>query len=130
MEKLVGCCGFKCHSCTANSANIKTEADRKLVSHKWKEYYAYDIAPEQLQCRGCRADDSVKEYMLHADCEFRNCALGKGLASCKACSTYPCANLREYVEAYQEAYQELAPRLSQADAAGYFLCYTTALEPD
>lgn len=128
MDRLIGCCGFKCYTCAAYEKNIKDESDREKVAIKWKEYFSYDTEPEKIRCKGCFESDCCKEYMLHPDCEYRNCVKDKNISKCSDCKEYPCKNLKEYVEAYKEAYENIADRVQPEDKEGYFLTYTTALD--
>lgn len=79
MERLIGCCGFKCYMCAAYEGNIHSEEERKAVCDKWKYYFDYEVSLEKMHCNGCRAQDNDAAAMIHGDCQYRSCVMDKGL---------------------------------------------------
>lgn len=123
MEKHIGCCGFKCHTCAAYYKNVNGEEGKKEVADKWKYYFDYEISPEKMMCHGCSSDECQCEYLVHPDCQIRNCVLDKGVEKCTDCEEYPCQVLTEYLDMYKEAYEMLKAKIIPGDAEGYFLTY-------
>lgn len=123
MEKLVGCCGFKCYSCAAFEKNIHNEEERKKVCAKWKYYFDYEISSENMHCTGCNAVTGGNSEMIHPQCPYFTCAIQKGLSSCNDCCDYPCEKLNQYFSAYKETYMNLKNKIMPEDEEGYFLTY-------
>lgn len=123
MEKLVGCCGFKCYMCAAYEGNIHSYEDRQRVCDKWERYFEYPVPVEKMHCEGCRTCGDADAPMIHGDCEFLVCAREKNVENCKACDEYPCSNLKEYLDAYKEAYDTMKADIDEEDVEGYFLCF-------
>jgi len=86
MEKLIACCGLNCETCDARIATINNDdALRAATAEKWKiQYNAPDIAPETINCTGCRTE-GVK-FAHCTQCEIRNCIAEKGYDTCGDCS--------------------------------------------
>jgi len=86
MEKLIACCGIDCSVCDARIATIQDNNDlRKATAEKWQKLYnAPNIAPEMINCTGCRAE-GVK-FSHCSQCEIRKCADAKGFVTCGECS--------------------------------------------
>ena len=85
MEKIISCCGLNCTTCEARIATIKNDDElRKATAEKWKTLYnSPDIAPETINCTGCR-EEGVK--LGHwSMCQIRVCAAAKGFKTCGEC---------------------------------------------
>ena len=123
MSKLIGCCGFKCFMCAAYVENHQGAEGRKEVADKWKHYFNYEISPDKMDCPGCRASKGASEGMIHGDCEYRKCAMVKGVSHCKECDDYSCEKLSRYHRLYEEAYHTAQGTILQGDEEGYFLTY-------
>jgi hypothetical protein len=86
MEKIISCCGLNCATCEARIATIKNDDElRKATAEKWKTLYnSPDIAPEMINCTGCR-EEGVK--LGHwSMCQIRVCAAAKGFKTCGECN--------------------------------------------
>ena len=85
MEKIIACCGLNCVDCDARKATLAD--DNKLraeTAEKWRvQFGVAGILPEMINCTGCR-EEGVK--ISHcAECEIRNCVIGKGYKTCADC---------------------------------------------
>jgi hypothetical protein len=86
MEKIIACCGLNCASCEARIATITNDDElRKSTAEKWQKLYnSPAIAPESINCTGCRLP-GVK--LAHcSECQVRNCAIAKGYSTCSECN--------------------------------------------
>jgi len=85
MEKFISCCGINCAECDARIATIKNDDDlRRATSEKWQKLYdAPNIAPELINCLGCR-QDGVK-FAHCFSCEIRKCVNAKNYQTCGDC---------------------------------------------
>ena len=85
MNKLIAYCGLDCEACEARAATINNDdALRAKVAKRWSELNGAAITPEMIRCVGCRVD-GVKTPYCDSICPIRQCALGKGVATCGAC---------------------------------------------
>ena len=85
MKDLIAYCGLDCASCEARAATINNDdALREKVAKRWSELNGVAITPEMIRCTGCRVD-GVKTPYCDSLCPIRQCALGKGVATCGAC---------------------------------------------
>ena len=85
MNKLIAYCGLDCEACEARTATINNDdALRAKVAKRWSELNGVTITPEMIHCVGCRVD-GVKTPYCDSICPIRQCALGKGVATCGAC---------------------------------------------
>jgi len=85
MEKLIACCGLDCATCDARIATISDDNElRKSTAEKWRKLYnSPEIAPESINCTGCR-EPGVK--LAHCgECMIRKCATAKGFSTCSEC---------------------------------------------
>lgn len=123
MERLIGCCGFKCYMCAAYEGNIHSEEERKAVCDKWKYYFDYEVSLEKMHCNGCRAQDNDAAAMIHGDCQYRSCVMDKGLENCRGCAEYPCEKLSAYHGAYKTVYESLKEKIKSEDEEGCFRTY-------
>ena len=85
MKDLIAYCGLDCEACEARTATINNDdALRAKVAKRWSELNGVTITPEMIRCTGCRVD-GVKTPYCDSICPIRQCALGKGVATCGAC---------------------------------------------
>ena len=85
MNKLIAYCGLDCEVCEARTATLNNDdALRAKVAKRWSELNGVTITPEMIRCTGCRVD-GVKTPYCDSICPIRQCALGKGVATCGAC---------------------------------------------
>ncbi len=85
MNSYIAYCGLDCEACEARLATVNgDQALRIRVAKEWSELNGVEITPEMIRCTGCRVD-GVKTPYCDSICPIRQCALGKGVATCGAC---------------------------------------------
>lgn len=85
MKELIAICGLDCERCEARIATITNDdALRARVAKHWSELNGVEITPEMIHCAGCRVD-GVKTPFCASLCPIRQCALGRGCATCGVC---------------------------------------------
>ena len=85
MKDLIAYCGLDCEVCEARTATVNNDdALREKVAKRWSELNGVTITPEMIRCTGCRVD-GVKTPYCDSICPIRQCALGRGVATCGAC---------------------------------------------
>ena len=88
MKKLIAYCGLDCEKCDARIATLNNDnALREKVAQLWSQLNGVEITPEMINCEGCRMD-GVKTPFCDSLCPIRQCALGKGCATCGNCSVF------------------------------------------
>lgn len=103
MEKIVGVCGIVCSDCPAFIAYANDDQELRIKSAKeWSEMYKADIKPEDVNCVGCTVEGNPK--ISHcAECEIRECGVGKKIVTCADCSDYSCETLNNFFKMVPEA---------------------------
>jgi hypothetical protein len=97
MNKLIAVCGLDCTACNAYIAS-KTNDDalRRKTAEEWSKAYGFDCKPEMVNCHGCLTTDGVQIGHC-AECEMRQCAIGKGYKNCASCADLSsCKPLNEF----------------------------------
>ena len=86
MKDLIACCGLDCEACDARIATLNDDqALREKTAKRWSELNGVEITPAMINCEGCRTDGAKTPY-CESLCPIRQCALGKGLATCGDCA--------------------------------------------
>src|SRR5512133_2030011 len=85
MNKLIACCGINCETCDAYIATVRDDNElRKQTAEKWqKAFNAPAIAPETINCMGCRSEGPLFAHCTQ--CEIRKCIHAKGFDTCADC---------------------------------------------
>ena len=87
MKNLIAFCGLDCEKCDARKATLNNDnALRENVAKLWSELNGVEIAPDMINCEGCRID-GVKTPFCDSLCPIRQCALKKGCETCGDCAT-------------------------------------------
>ena len=85
MKDLIACCGLDCGKCDARRATLTDDsALREKTAKLWSQMNGVEITPEMINCVGCRVD-GVKSPYCDFLCPIRQCALGRGYATCAGC---------------------------------------------
>ena len=85
-ETMIAFCGLDCRKCDAFIATKNgDQALREKTAKRWSELNQVTILPEQINCEGCRTD-GVKTVYCESLCPIRQCAMGKGMATCGGCA--------------------------------------------
>jgi hypothetical protein len=97
MEPMIGYCGLVCSEC---EAYLATQAgDRQAlegVAARWRqEYSAPQITAEWVICDGCTA--ASDRHCGHcAECDIRECGIGRAVVNCATCTDYACDKLERF----------------------------------
>ncbi|MDO5122387.1 MAG: DUF3795 domain-containing protein [Erysipelotrichaceae bacterium] len=85
-NQYIAYCGLNCETCEARIATINNDdLLRKNVAESWSKLNAVEIAPEMINCTGCRLD-GPKTPFCESLCPIRQCALKKGIQTCGECA--------------------------------------------
>ena len=85
-DDLMGCCGLDCERCDARIATLTNDnALREKTAALWTKLNGVPIAPEMLNCTGCRME-GAKTPFCGKLCTIRSCAREKGLDTCADCA--------------------------------------------
>jgi len=108
MKKDIAYCGLDCNKCQARIATINNDDNlRKEVAEKWGKLNNVEIAPEMINCTGCRGS-GAKTYFCSTLCEIRKCAIEKQLVSCGSCSGLKqCQKVKMIIDNNKEALENL-----------------------
>ena len=91
MDKLIAVCGINCGECEAYIATQNNDMGKKKeIAEKWSKMYNTTLAPESINCVGCKIDGDHIGYC--SMCEVRKCGFSKNLDSCALCDEYPDCN--------------------------------------
>ena len=86
MKDLIAFCGLDCEACDARIATLNDDqALREKTAKRWSELNGVEITPAMINCEGCRVAGAKTPY-CESLCPIRQCALGKGVATCGACA--------------------------------------------
>jgi hypothetical protein len=115
MEKMLAYCGLICDECPAFTAT--RENDLETLAKLGEAWSGDDpaFAPEEMLCDGCLVADG-RIFTWCRECELRNCAMERGVATCAHCPDYGCDKLQR-VFAMPEIGLETKKRLEELRAA-------------
>lgn len=86
MKQMIAYCGLDCAKCDAYLATLHNDqALREKTAALWSTLNQTPIAPEDINCEGCRAD-GVKTVFCDRLCGIRQCAMRKGMTTCGDCT--------------------------------------------
>ena len=83
-KALISPCGLDCFNCGGYVENVSDE-------ERAKEAERLGMSPDEVACRGCRAEQGCVRYGL--DCETWKCIQKKGVSYCYECDEFPCGLL-------------------------------------
>ena len=108
MKDLIAYCGLDCEACDARIATVNNDDElRKKVAELWSDLNGIDIAPEMINCLGCRVD-GVKTVYCDSLCQIRQCALGRKVETCGSCGEMnTCEKLAMVTSNSEEALKNL-----------------------
>lgn len=75
-------CGLDCFNCNLHKNNITEEYKSKVAEY-------LKILPEDVACRGCRAEDGKCRWAKF-NCDTWACVQKKGVTYCYECAEFPC----------------------------------------
>ncbi len=110
MKKLIAYCGLDCEKCDAFIATKNNDQTlREKTAKLWSELNNADILPEHINCEGCRTN-GVKTVYCDNLCGIRQCAMGKGFATCGDCTEMDsCPKLAMVTANNSQAVKNLKP---------------------
>lgn len=101
----VGSCGMYCGKCDIYVAS--TSSDTKLKANlaaKLSRVKGRKLGPDDIHCWGCWSNN---RNCWGKKCEFRRCAMDKGIDFCYQCMEFPCHGLTEFYNSRPEARENL-----------------------
>ncbi len=108
MTKKIAYCGLDCNECPAFIATREDDDEKRAeVATTWSQLYNHDIAPESINCDGCKSN-SDRLFSHCSVCQIRKCAKDKGLATCAACDDFACDPLKDLLKMAPEAKENLS----------------------
>lgn len=123
--KVVGCCGIVCSDCLVLKSTMDNDdalRARVLREQGWKwaslfiEKCGREPHLKDIDCNGCLREGRLFWYCF--ECEWRKCALGKGLDNCAYCTDYPCESLLRLFDKHPRAKEALNGIRNELDRLG------------
>ena len=108
MEKMIAYCGLNCAECGAYLAmKSNDQALREKIAAEWTQAYGVEITPDMINCSGCKGDGV--QFSRCSNCEFRSCAIEKGVENCGECAEFKtCKIINDFIAEVPEALENLA----------------------
>ncbi len=96
MYEGIAYCGLDCGSCPALLATRRGDMEALArVAERWGAGTGTTIGAESILCDGCKSSTGrINKFC--AICEIKDCAVGRGLATCAGCEEYACERLRRF----------------------------------
>lgn len=99
---MIGYCGIDCANCRAYKGTVS--GDMALLEQAAGSFWSGAYSAKDWVCLGCKPADQPFLAKFCAGCKIRSCAIGRGLASCAACSDFEgCTQLHEFIKGESEA---------------------------
>ncbi len=96
MQEIVAYCGLVCTECPTYKATKNNDNEaRAKIADEWSRQYKHPFKPEDINCNGCLAVDSVQVGYCKV-CEIRRCGSGRKVLNCGYCAEYPCDKLNNF----------------------------------
>jgi hypothetical protein len=95
--KRLAMCGLDCAACPAYIAyKTNDQALREKTAAEWSQQFHVEMKPADINCVGCLQTTGVQ--IAHcAQCEIRQCGLGRKVRNCAECRDYPCERLSKFI---------------------------------
>ena len=101
----VGSCGIYCGKCRIYIASMSSDARLKSsLAAELSKTRGRKLGPDDIHCWGCWSNN---RNCWGKKCEFRKCAMDKGLDFCYKCLEFPCQGLVEFYDRHPEARDNL-----------------------
>ncbi len=82
-------CGIDCSICDAYKATQNNDMELKQkLADDYKRRFNAEKPLTEFECDGCT--EAGRKISFCAQCDIRNCAFGKGFATCAECADFPC----------------------------------------
>ena len=126
MKEKISFCGYRCELCPAYKDNIASEEDQQKASDGWFKYYGFRIAPEEIYCDGCMAENCPNPRLIDPECEVRACALQRSLPNCAHCNDFMCEKLSKKIIDPEKIVKEAGGLIPDADFERFVKPYDSA----
>jgi len=94
---MLGYCGINCEVCPAYQGTVNT--DLSLLEKAAGSFWSGAYSAKDWVCLGCTPADQPFLAKFCAKCEIRECAIGRNLQSCAACTDYQdCSRLHDFLK--------------------------------
>ncbi len=121
MEPILTRCGYRCDLCLAYKPNIaKNPSNQQKLSDGWFKYFGFRIAPADICCDGCMADDPK---LIDQSCPVRPCVIARGLDNCAQCEHYVCEKLTQRLVVYEEVKDRAGGEMPEEDYLSFVKPY-------
>lgn len=87
-------CGFNCAECPVFIATVSGDASAMDSLRKKFSTPEHVLSDEELSCHGCKSK-IPSGHAFCSSCEFRTCAMPRGIDSCGQCTEYPCSSIEK-----------------------------------
>ena len=88
MKDYIAYCGLDCETCEARIATVNgDDALKAKVAKRWSALNGVEIAPEMINCTGCRIN-GIKTPYCDSLCPIRQCASGRTVETCGSCGEW------------------------------------------
>ena len=96
MHEGIAYCGLDCGNCPALLATRRTDMEALAgVAERWSAETGTTIIADSILCDGCKSSTGrINKFC--AVCAIKDCAAGRGLATCADCEEYACKTLRAF----------------------------------
>ena len=96
MYEGIAYCGLDCGNCPALLATRRTDMEALAgVAERWSAETGTTIIADTILCDGCKSTTG-RINRFCAVCAIKDCAAGRGLATCADCVEYACEILRAF----------------------------------
>lgn len=93
MYEGIAFCGLDCDNCPAYLATQADDMEALAsVAARWTEETGREVRAEEILCDGCESEGGRINTFCSV-CAIRECARGRGHATCAHCEEYPCERL-------------------------------------
>ena len=114
-------CGYRCDLCLAYEPNVaQNPSNQQQLSDGWHKYFGFQLAPSEICCDGCMADDPK---LIDGSCPVRPCVIEKGIDNCSQCEHYVCDNLRERLVVYDRVRMRFSADIPPEDRIRFIQPY-------
>ncbi|MCP4536148.1 MAG: DUF3795 domain-containing protein [Chloroflexi bacterium] len=116
MTKMIGYCGYNCHSCAARSDD---PAVRQKLVDGWRKIFGHEnYTAENVKCDGCPSDGKTADQ----SCQARPCVRQKGIRGCPYCDEFPCNKMKPLMGSRDGMLIWSYPRTALVTEEEYNLC--------
>lgn len=95
MAKVLAACGNDCAACPRYVSHPyeKTPDELRRCAELWARigYRDHVVSIDEIACEGCKPSNWCRYHVVE-------CCAEKGIKTCAACPSYPCANMLECFE--------------------------------